>query len=123
LLFVGLIASIILIIFYSKLSEVLFGSEFNQTGDLIKNMGFGLLGLYFYPIFGLFSVFYDKLFPLVVISLLCVFVNFGIMIFFSMHYGLQGLALGSSAANLVLGFVFGLFVWHFIRSKIYRTEI
>ena len=110
LLFVGLIASIILIIFYSELSKILFGSEFHQTGNLIKNMGFGLLGLYFYPIFALFSVFYDKLFPLVFLSLFLVVVNFGIIIFFSTHYGLQGLAQGSSAANLLLGFVFGLFV-------------
>ena len=109
--------------FCEEIGEFLFGKEFASAGVLIKNMAFGLIGFYFYPIFSLILTLLNRIKGVVISSFLLLGINYALLNYAAKCYGLEGLAAMNSVANILIACFFGVIVYIEMNAKTEHKKV
>ena len=123
LVLLSISATIVLVFFCEEIGEFLFGKEFASAGVLIKNMAFGLIGFYFYPIFSLILTLLNKIKGVVISSFLLLGINYALLNYAAKCYGLEGLAAMNSVANILIACFFGVIVYIEMNAKTEHKKV
>lgn len=116
-------ATIVMVFFCEEIGGFLFGKEFASAGVLIKNMAFGLIGFYFYPIFSLILTLLNRIKGVVISSFLLLGINYALLNYAAKCYGLEGLAAMNSVANILIACSFGVIVYIEMNAKTEHKKV